>query len=101
VSINLKFNIRSFIFSKPVMELKEQTTEVKPLSEIPEGKTIKVVQIEGGRGIKCRLEGLGIYPGQTIKVLRNKWGPVLVESMGRKIAIGRGQANKILVEEIE
>ena len=73
---------------------------VKFLSEIPEGKEVVVKQITGGRGIRSRLEGLGIYAGQTIKVLKNGWGPVLLEVMGRKVAIGRGQAKKILVEEL-
>jgi len=71
------------------------------LAEAQEGKTYKVVSFLGGKGLRCRLEGLGIYPGQTVKVLQNKWGPVLVEIMGRKIGIGRGQAQKILLEEIE
>jgi Fe2+ transport system protein FeoA len=73
---------------------------VRTLSETPEGKTVVIKQIMGGRGIRSRLEGLGIYVGQTVKVLRNGWGPVLLEVMGRKVAIGRGQAEKILVEEV-
>jgi len=77
-----------------------RTMSVKLLSEIPEGKTVVIKRIIGGRGIRNRLEGLGIYVGQTVKVLKNKWGPVLLEVMGRKIAIGRGQAEKIQVEEV-
>ncbi|HIC09697.1 MAG TPA: ferrous iron transport protein A [Aquificales bacterium] len=74
---------------------------VKPLSEVPEGKRVKVVGCSAGRMLKSRLAGLGITAGQTLTVLQNRWGPLLVEVMGRKIGIGRGQAEKILVEELE
>lgn len=50
------------------------------------------------------LARLGIYEGDKIKVLETApfGGPVLVEhlSSGAKVAIGRGMAKKILVEEI-
>jgi len=77
------------------------TQETVTLSEAKEGKSYRVLSFTGGRGLRCRLEGLGIYPGQTLKVLQNKWGPVLVEVMGRKIGIGRGQAEKILLTPAE
>ena len=73
----------------------------KPLSAVPEGKTVKVVGCAAGKMLRTRLEGLGITPGRTMKVLKNRWGPLLVEVMDRKIGIGRGQAEKILVEELE
>ena len=74
---------------------------VKPLSEVKSGKTVKVVSVNAGRMLRSRLEGMGILPGTTMRVLKNGWGPVLVEVMGRKIAIGRGQAEKIAVEEVD
>ena len=73
---------------------------VKPLSQVSEGKEVRVVGCKAGKMLRTRLEGMGITAGQTLKVLNNRWGPVLVEAMGRKLAIGRGQAEKILVEEL-
>jgi len=73
---------------------------IKPLSDVSEGKEVKVVGCRAGRMLKVRLEGLGIVPGQSLKVLQNRGkGPLLLEVMGRKIGIGRGQAEKIIVEE--
>jgi len=72
---------------------------VKRLSQIEEGKLVRIVGCEAG-GLKKRLEGLGLTSGRTLRVLKNGWGPVLVEVFGRKIGIGRGQAEKILVEEV-
>ncbi|RTZ59040.1 MAG: hypothetical protein DSZ31_04595 [Gammaproteobacteria bacterium] len=73
---------------------------VKRLSQIEEGKLVRIVGCEAGKGLKKRLEGLGLTSGRTLRVLKNGWGPVLVEVFGRKIGIGRGQAEKILVEEV-
>ncbi len=70
----------------------------KTLLDVAEGEEVVVKRILGGRGIRTRLEGLGIVPGQRIRVLKSGWGPLLVEVYGRKIGIGRGQAAKILVE---
>jgi len=72
-------------------------SEAITLSEAKEGEVYKILTFTGGKGLRCRLEGLGVYPGQTIKVIQNKWGPVLLEVMGRKVGIGRGQARKILL----
>jgi len=42
---------------------------------------------------------MGVYPGVEIVVVENRGvGPIIVESKGGKIAIGRGLARKILVE---
>ncbi len=75
--------------------------ETITLSEAQERKKYKVLAVACGKGLKCRLEGLGIYPGQHIKVIQNKWGPVLVEVMGRKVGIGRRQAEKILLTPLD
>ncbi|NPB05808.1 MAG: ferrous iron transport protein A [Aquificae bacterium] len=70
------------------------------LKEAEEGKSYRIKGFDCGRELRCRLEGLGMYPGQVLRVLQNRWGPVLVEVMGRKVGIGRGQAEKILLEEV-
>ncbi len=81
------------------METQRFDTAEKTLLDVPEGREVTVKRIVSGKGLRCRLEGMGIYPGQRIKVLRNGPGPLLIEVFGRKIGIGRGQAAKILVEE--
>jgi ferrous iron transport protein A len=74
---------------------------MQTLSDTPEGRRVRVVGFTAGRGLRNRLAGLGIFTGQTLEVLRNSGrGPVLVEVMGRKIGLGRGESQKILVEEV-
>jgi len=61
---------------------------------------VRVVEVRGGRGAFRRLFELGIIPGQTLKVVFNDAGPVVVERGGTRFAIGRGLAAKILVEVV-
>jgi ferrous iron transport protein A len=75
---------------------------MKSLLEVPVGTTVKIVTMSGGRGPRRVLAHLGIGIGSTIKVKRNApfAGPLLIENHGSAIAIGRGVAAKIMVEEI-
>jgi len=64
-------------------------------------KEYKVIGFKGGKGVFHKLLQMGFVPGDQIKVLRKAplGGPVLVEVNGRMIAVGRGVAEKIQVEE--
>ena len=57
---------------------------------------------EGSSGVELKLRKLGLLPGDTAKVIRHAplGGPLLIECKGRQIALGRGVAVKILVEEV-
>jgi Fe2+ transport system protein FeoA len=70
------------------------------LVEMNEGAKAKIVAIGGGRSARQQLRELGLFPGDTIRVLRHAafGGPLLVECRGTQIAIGRGIAEKVTVE---
>lgn len=71
---------------------------VKTLSEVPEGMSVSIVGIEGGRGLKSRLTTMGLLPGTQIKVLHNgRFGPFVISIKNSRMAIGRGVADKIMV----
>lgn len=61
----------------------------------------RVVEIEGGRGVRSHLASLGIRVGDWITVVERApfRGPMLVEVDGTRVALGRGVASKIRVEE--
>jgi ferrous iron transport protein A len=73
------------------------------LNQIYENRKAKVVDIQGGAGIRQRLSQMGIHPGDIITMLRYGplHGPILIEIHGRQVALGRGIASKIIVEEME
>jgi ferrous iron transport protein B len=71
--------------------------EVFPLSLIKEGEEGFVYLLSGGEGFVSRLAGMGIIAGTNVKVLRNSGGQVIVLASDTRIALGKGQADKILV----
>ncbi|MCI4396549.1 MAG: FeoA domain-containing protein [Thermoprotei archaeon] len=73
---------------------------MKKLTEIKPGESVRVVNIDGGKVLRDKLIRLGIIPGTEIKVIRNSIGPVIVEVRQVQVAIGRGMADKIIVEEM-
>ena len=75
---------------------------MKTLLEVQKNKSVKIVSIAGGRGSRQILAQLGIGIGSKVVILRNApfSGPLLIQNHGTSVAVGRGVASKILVEEI-
>jgi ferrous iron transport protein A len=61
-----------------------------------------VVQIVAGQSATRQLAQFGICAGTTLEVRRSApmGGPVLVDSGGSMVAIGRGMARKVRVEAL-
>ncbi|MGQ9532385.1 MAG: FeoA family protein [Desulfotomaculales bacterium] len=72
---------------------------VLPLTLLSAGQEAVVRQVGGGRGVRLRLAGLGFVPGGRVQVVCNEsWGPLVVAVGEGRVALGRGLAQKILVE---
>jgi ferrous iron transport protein A len=70
-----------------------------PLAMCSEGETAEVHCVDCGRGLKKRLCDLGLYDKTEVKVVKNEFsGPLIIKVKDSKLVLGRGQANKILVE---
>ncbi len=71
-----------------------------PLTQIPAGKTVEVVSIDAGGGLKSRLAAMGVLSHSTLRILRNEGaGRLIVAIKNGKVAIGRGASSKIFVRE--
>lgn len=69
------------------------------LSMVDEGKEVTLAHINGGRGMRSKLYSMGLVPGAAFTVLSgNGTGPVLLRVKDSRLAIGRGTAQKIIVE---
>jgi len=69
------------------------------LSMVDQGKEVTLAHINGGRGMRLKLYSMGFVPGAAFTVLsRNGGGPVMVRVKDSRLAIGRGMAQKIVVE---
>ena len=67
------------------------------LNSIPIGKKVKVKKISAGACATRRLYEMGFNTGAKVKIIKNDAGPLIVSLSGNKIAIGRGLAQKIIV----
>lgn len=70
-----------------------------PLSKVLSGRKGIITGIDSGKGIYRRLASMGVFEGREISIISNNLRtPVLIEASGRKMAIGRGMAEKIQME---
>lgn len=69
------------------------------LIELNPGDNAKIKQIHAGWGATKRLYEMGLNTGARFKVVKNDTGPVILSLSGNKIAIGRGLAQKIVVND--
>lgn len=76
---------------------------MKTLLNIDNGKKVKILKISGGRGIRQHLQCLGIHIGDIVTIKKSSFlgGPVLLEINGYDVALGKGVASRIEVEEVE
>lgn len=72
------------------------------LSEAPHGRQLRIIDIQGGEGVRRRLFALGFHKDDLVEVdsqgiLR---GPLLIKNLtaDTSVAMGRGIAHKIMVE---
>jgi ferrous iron transport protein A len=74
---------------------------VASLAQFPAGSHGYVHEFRCGQRLAGRLAALGLTLGAEIEVLQNPGrGPVLVLVRGTRVALGRGQAGKILVGDM-
>lgn len=71
------------------------------LDDANSGRKWRIRAISGGRPFQRLMAGMGIRIGNTIRLLRGgngHSGPVLIAVGESRMALGRGMAEKILVE---
>ncbi len=69
------------------------------LSELTMGETARIHWIRGGSTINSRLASFGFTPGTPVEMTQNYGnGPLIVTVRGMRVALGRGEASRIVVE---
>lgn len=69
------------------------------LSTVQTGESVQIQAMKGGHQFLSRLASLGFTPGTRLTVMQNFGrGPIIVSLRDTRIALGRGEADKILVE---
>lgn len=68
------------------------------MSTLAKGEHAVVLAFGGGRAVQNRLASLGFTPGVDVDMTQNYgFGPLIVTVRGTRVALGRGEASKILV----
>jgi ferrous iron transport protein A len=69
------------------------------LTDLRSGERATFVGVCAGKTLLGRLIALGFTPGAEVQITQNHGrGPLLVTVRGSFVALGRGEAGKILVE---
>ncbi len=82
---------------KSMIETKKSLT----LSAVRNGEEVHIRRMRGGHSFLSRLASLGFTPGARLRVVQNFGrGPIIVTLRDTRVALGRGEAHKILVEPL-
>lgn len=74
--------------------------QLKPLSKVKAGETVKLARINAGRGLNSRLIAMGLVPNVELTVVSNGHpGPFVISVKDSKMMLGRGITHKIMVRE--
>ena len=70
-----------------------------PLTELTADQEGAVVALRGGSNFVSRLATLGFTPGARLTMVQNfGHGPLIVRVRDTRIALGRGEATKVVIE---
>lgn len=77
---------------------KMETENGVNLGAVQNGESVQIRKMKGGHQFLSRLASLGFTPGVELQVVQNYGrGPIIVSLRGTRVALGRGEAEKILV----
>jgi ferrous iron transport protein A len=70
-----------------------------PLSALRPGEVGVIAALSGGHSLRSRMLTLGLTPDAEVTVLQNYGrGPMIVRVRDARVALGRGEAEKVLVQ---
>jgi len=79
-------------------EVAQRAAGTIPLSDLASGESGIVSEFRAGRMLQSRCLPLGFTPGAEVKMVQNVHaGPVIVLVRDTRVALGRREAQKILV----
>jgi ferrous iron transport protein A len=70
------------------------------LAQLPAGARATILAFTDGRAVTNRLASLGFTPGVEVGMAQNFGrGPLIVTVRGTRVALGRGEAEKIFIHQ--
>ena len=72
-----------------------------PLSQARPGEKLVIMEMRAGRTAHLKLTSLGLHPGDVIEIISSNYGKLVVAHNNTRVALGRGIAEKIMVDIVE
>lgn len=71
------------------------------LSGLAAGNTASIVSLNGGRGFREKMNGLGLFPGTEIAVVHTggNGGMILISIGSSRLMVGHQMAERILIQK--
>jgi ferrous iron transport protein A len=74
--------------------------QILPLSIVRPGKSVTLVAITAGRGLRARLTDMGLTAGIRFRVIQiHRLGACIIAINHARLVLGHGMAQKIMVRE--
>lgn len=74
---------------------------MEPLGYIQPNQERVITEIIGGYGLREKLTGMGLVKGKVVRMIQNDgYGPVIIAIGETRLGLGRGMAQKIMVESV-
>lgn len=84
--------------SRYAMMIAKRRGGITRLDQLASGQAGLVRGLMGGHTFVGRLSALGFTPGAEVRMVQNYGrGPIIVMIRGTRIALGRGQARRVMV----
>lgn len=76
-----------------------ENAKARNLCDLPAGDSGVISNLDGGKEFTARIAAMGLAPGALVTVVQN-YGrcPVIVSVCNTRVALGRREASKILLE---
>lgn len=71
-----------------------------PLNFVGIGKFAKINSVQGGENMCKKIMEMGMNTGVVIKIMKNDSGPLIVKVGETRLVLGRGMAQKVMVNEV-
>jgi Fe2+ transport system protein FeoA len=70
----------------------------RPLSLAKTGEKVRLIRVDGGSSLKQRMVSMGLLPGSSFEIVKNKGnGPLVLSVKGARLIVGRGMSDRIVV----
>jgi Fe2+ transport system protein FeoA len=95
------FNLEAHMETNLDVKMEKGKVRLIPIAFADEGSLVIIDSVRGGQSLKKRLADRGFLPGEAVRIIKNCrfGGPMLLEIRGARYGIGRGEAQKILVDD--